>query len=107
MAVDAEVERSEGYAPGRVEPVAVFEAAQKSAIGGEDIDEAQAWTVGFKGLAFLVEDEGDDDVVADGLDIEGHKVPGKTIVAKGPVSQPGLDRSIPVWPQIDLLKALS
>lgn len=63
----------------------MFEAAQKSAIGGEDIDEAQAWTVGFKGLAFFMQDEGDNDVVADGLDIEGNKIPGKTIVAKGPV----------------------
>jgi hypothetical protein len=33
-------------------------------------------------IAFLVENERDDDVVADGLYIEGHEVSGQAIVSK-------------------------
>ena len=83
VAKDAEVERREGYAPGRIEPVSVFEAFKELTIGGEDVDVPEAGAIGFQGVAFLVEDEGDDDVVTDGLDVEGHEVPRKTIVREG------------------------
>jgi hypothetical protein len=63
VAKGSKVERPEGYAPGRVEPVAVFDAPKELAIGGEDIDVAEAGAIGFEWVAFLVENEGDDDVV--------------------------------------------
>ena len=109
VAKDAEVEGREGYAHGRVEPVPVFETAKKSAIGGEDVDVPEAGSVGFKGVAFLVEDKGDDDVVTDGLYVEGHKVPGKTIVGKGFLSfrsRGPIGISIPVWLQIDFVEGV-
>ncbi|MEA2257561.1 MAG: hypothetical protein QOJ51_386, partial [Acidobacteriaceae bacterium] len=83
MAEGAEVERGEGNAPWRVEPVAVFETLKELATGGEDIDVTEAWAIGFERIAFLVKDEGDDYVVTDRLDIEGYEVTRKTIVCKG------------------------
>jgi hypothetical protein len=86
VAKGSKVERPEGYAPGRVEPVAVFDAPKELAIGGEDIDVAEAGAIGFEWVAFLVENEGDDDVVTDGLDVEGHEVSRKALVDEGLVS---------------------
>ena len=82
----AEVKRGESYAPGGIEPVSVFEASEKLTIGREDVDVPEAGAIGFQGVAFLVEDEGDDDVVTDGLDVEGHEVPRKALVDEGLVS---------------------
>jgi hypothetical protein len=98
----AEVERREGYAPRCIEPVSVFETFKELTIGGKDVDVPEAGAVGFQGVAFLVEDEGDDDVVTDGLDVEGHEVPRKTIVREGlfvfgAVVPIGI--SIPAWLQ--------
>jgi len=45
VAKDAEVEGGEGYAPGSIEPVAMFEAFEEVTIRGEDIDIAEAGTV--------------------------------------------------------------
>ncbi len=61
----------------------MFEAVKEPAAGGEDVDEAQAGSCGYSSLAWLVKGEGDDDVVADGLDVEGHKVTGKKIIGEG------------------------
>ena len=80
MTVEAEVQRSERYSPGSVEPVAVFEALEQLAPGGIDIDEAQAGAGSFEGIAGEVQGVGDDDVVANGLDIEGDEVGRQTIV---------------------------
>jgi hypothetical protein len=44
VARDAEVEGGEGYAPGSIEPVAVFEAFEEVTIRGEDIDIAEVVT---------------------------------------------------------------
>jgi hypothetical protein len=73
VAKDPEVERSEGYAPGRIEPVSVFEAFKELTIGGEDVDVPQTGAIGFLRVAFLLQNEGDDDVVTDGLHVEGHE----------------------------------
>jgi hypothetical protein len=72
----AEVLRGKGYAPGSVEPVAMLEALEKAALGGEDVDIAKARAVGFARLTLLVESVGDDDIVADGLDVERNVVGG-------------------------------
>jgi hypothetical protein len=45
VTIDAEVERREGYAPGSIEPVTVFEALKELTIRGEDIDVAKTGTV--------------------------------------------------------------
>jgi hypothetical protein len=58
----AEVERREGYTPGRIQPVSVFEASKELTIGGEDVDVPEAGAIGLQGVAFLVEDERHDDV---------------------------------------------
>jgi hypothetical protein len=48
VTLDAEVERREGYAPGSIEPVTVFEALMELTIRGEDdIDVAKTGTVSF------------------------------------------------------------
>jgi hypothetical protein len=109
VAENAEVERRESYAPGRVEPVAVFEALKKSSIGGEDINVAQAGTIGFERVAFLVEDVGDDDVVPDGLDVEGHEIPGQTIVGECLVTfvaWAAIAISVHVWLQINFVEGV-
>lgn len=104
-----EVERREGYAPGRIEPVSVFEASKELTIGGEDVDVPEAGAIGFQRVAFLVEDEGDDDVVTDGLHVEGHEVPRKTIVREGlfvSVAVVPIGISIPVWLQSDSVEGV-
>ena len=59
-----------------VEQVAMLEALDEAALGGEDVDIAKAWAVGFERLTLLVESVGDDDIIADGLDVEGNVVGG-------------------------------
>jgi hypothetical protein len=54
----------------------MLEALEKAALGGEDVDIAKAWAVGFARLTLLVESVGDDDIVADGLDVERNVVGG-------------------------------
>jgi hypothetical protein len=78
-----EVLRSEGCSPGSVEPVTVFEALDKAALRGEDVDIAKAWAVGFERLTLLVENIGDDDIVAYGLDVEGYIVGGEETICEG------------------------
>ena len=47
VAKDAKVERREGYAPGRIEPVSVFEASEELTIGREDVDVPETGAIGF------------------------------------------------------------
>jgi hypothetical protein len=56
-------------------------------------------------LAFLVENESDDDVIADNLYIEGHEVSGQTIVSKRPVIFV-VTITVTVRPQSDSLKGI-
>src|SRR3984957_4359908 len=109
VAKDAEVERRKSYAPGRIEPISVFEAFKELTIGGEDVDVPETGAISFQGIAFLVEDEGDDDVVTDGLNVEGHEVPRKTIVGEGlfvfgAVVPVGI--CIPAWLQSDFVEGV-
>ena len=60
----------------------MFEPPKELAVGREDIDVSRDRDHRFPWLAFLVEGEGDDDIVTDGLDIERHEVPGELIVGK-------------------------
>jgi len=79
----AEVLRGEGYSPGSVEPIAMLEALDKTPLGGEDVDIAKAWAVGFERLTPLVENIGDDNVVTDGLDVERNVVAGQETIGEG------------------------
>ena len=83
MTDSAEVLRSESYSPGSVEPVAMLEALDKTTLGGEDVDIAKAWAVGFERLTLLVENIGDDNVVTDGLDVERNVVAGQETIGEG------------------------
>ncbi len=78
----AEVLRSESYSPGSVEPVAMLEALDKTTFGGEDVDIAKPWAVGFERLTLLVENIGDDNVVTDGLDVERNVVAGQETIGE-------------------------
>ena len=87
----------------------MFEAVKESAAGGEDVDEPKAGSCGYRSVAFLVKDEGDDDVVTDGLDVEGHKVTGKKIIGEGRFVFGAVVRigiAIPVWLQSDFVEGV-
>ena len=50
---------------------------------GEDIDKAKTGAVGFEGLALFVKNIGHDNVIADGLHVEGYEIAGKLFVHEG------------------------
>jgi len=83
MTEGAEVLRGEGDSPGCIKPVAMLETLDEAPLGGEDIDIAKARAVGFERLTLLVESVGDDDIVADGLDVEGDVVAGQEGIGEG------------------------
>ena len=83
MTEGAEVLRGEGDSPGCVEPVTMLEALDKATLGGEDVDIAKSWAVGFERLTLLVENIGDDNVVTDGLDVERNVVAGQETINEG------------------------
>jgi len=56
-------------------------------------------------LAFLVKNESDDDVVTDGLHVEGDEVSRQAIVGKRPVIFV-VSITVPICPQSDFWKAL-
>ena len=79
----AKVLRSKRYSPGSVEPVPMLEALDKTTFGGEDVDIAKAWAVGFERLTLLVESVGDDNVVTYGLDVERKVIAGQETIGEG------------------------
>jgi hypothetical protein len=81
----AEVLRSKGYSPGSVKPVTMLEALDKAPLGGEDVDIAKAWAVGFERLTLLMESIGDDNIVTYGLDVEGNVVGGQETIGEGSI----------------------
>jgi len=61
----------------------MFKALDKTTLGGEDVDIAKAWAIGFERLTLLVENIGDDNVVTDGLDVERNVVAGQETIGEG------------------------
>jgi hypothetical protein len=61
----------------------MLKALDKATLCGEDVDIAKAWAIGFERLTLLVESVGDDDIVADGLDVERNVVAGQETIGEG------------------------
>ena len=85
VAEASKVERSKRHSPGRVEPIAMLETAEQLASRGIDINEAKAGAGSFKGVSGKVQSIGNDEVVSNGLYVEGHEVAGEMSVSEWPV----------------------
>src|SRR5580698_7107886 len=83
MAESAEIERGQRDAPGRIEPVAVFQALQQCPRSRVDVNETQSRPVGFMRIVALMQGIGYDDIVADGLHIEWDVAPWQPQVLEG------------------------
>ena len=79
----AEVARSPDDSPGRVEPVAVLEAALEFTGGAEDIDETEAVATDGIVASCILLSVSDEEAAADVLDIEGREANGDAIVIEG------------------------
>ncbi len=74
MAEASEIEGSQSHTPRSIQPITVLETLQELAGGSIYVHESQAWAVGFKARTFLVEHIGNDNVIANRLDVEGHVI---------------------------------
>jgi len=82
VAEASKVERSKRHSPRCVEPIAMLETAEQLASRGIDINEAKAGTGSFKGVSGKVQSIGNDEVVSNGLYVEGHEVAGEMAVSE-------------------------
>ena len=88
VAEAAEIKWRQRNAPRSIQPVAMLKTPQESSRGTVDIHIAQAGAIGFELRVSLVQDIGHDDVIADGLNVEGHEVAWQALIGEWPVVVP-------------------
>src|SRR5258708_32684882 len=76
----SEMEGRQSHTPRSIQPITVLKTPQELARGSKYVYEPQAWAVGFKARTFLVEHIGNDNVVANRLDVEGHVIARQVVI---------------------------
>src|SRR5258708_33607585 len=76
----SEIEGSQSHTPRSIQPITVLKTLQELARGSKYVHEPQAWAVGFKARTFFVEHIGNDNVIANRLDVEGYVIARQVVI---------------------------